>query len=112
MQDVTRRSEQRVYAQASLKTALRWVNDAFVGEPDDVRTWPALVPLSPHLLSVGRYADAERINEPTGRLMNELGLLFKARAQYADAEPLRFSKRLMFQMIPTWLAVSTIWASC
>ena len=54
----------------------------------DVRSWPILDPLAPHALAVARHADAAEIAEPTGRLFNELGQLFHAKARFAEAEPL------------------------
>src|SRR5208283_851393 len=45
-------------------------------------------PLAPHALAVAHRADEAGIAEPTARLFNELGLLFKAKARYAEAEPL------------------------
>jgi tetratricopeptide (TPR) repeat protein len=88
VQDVTRRGIQENDRQRYLKAALRWIDATFVGDPEDVRTWPVLSPIAPHALAAARYADAEHISEPTARLMNDLGLLYHARAQYTDAEPL------------------------
>jgi len=88
VQDVTRRGIQENDRQRYLKAALRWIDATFVGDPEDVRTWPVLSPIAPHALAAARYADAEHISEPTARLMNDLGLLYHARAQYIDAEPL------------------------
>ena len=70
--------------------AKRWngSNAAFVGDPEDVRSWPILDPLAPHALAVARAADAAEIAEPTARLFNQLGVLFDAKAAYAQAEPL------------------------
>ncbi len=70
VQDVTRRSLRNDPGQGLLTEALRWVNAAFVGEPQDVRTWPVLDPLTPHARAVVAFADTEGITEPTARLMN------------------------------------------
>jgi tetratricopeptide (TPR) repeat protein len=72
----------------ALLEALGWVNKALEGEPRDVRTWPVLSPLAPHALVVARKADEARIPEPTGRVLSYLGQLSKAKARYAEAEPL------------------------
>src|SRR6185295_15850824 len=49
LQDVTRRGlTEAMIATARLIEALGWMDDAFVGHPQDVRTWPVLEPLSPH----------------------------------------------------------------
>lgn len=86
VQDVTRRSLRGSRARLSLKEALHWVSSAFVGEPDDVRNWPVLVPLAPHAFVVACYADTEHISEPTVTLINQLGVLYLHKAQYAEAE--------------------------
>jgi tetratricopeptide (TPR) repeat protein len=88
VQDVTRRSGRVDGDQMYLKAALRWVEAAFVGDPQDVRSWPVLVPLAPHALTVARYADSENISRPTAWMMNGLGVLYFKRAQYAEAESL------------------------
>ncbi|MFN6353691.1 MAG: NB-ARC domain-containing protein, partial [Cyanobacteriota bacterium] len=71
-----------------LEAALGWLNAAFVGDPQDVRIWALLDPLAPHAKAVAGFADASGIPEPTGRLLNQLGLLLKCKAAYADAQPL------------------------
>ena len=88
VQDFARRAMGEERRSQALREALEWVNAAFVGDPDDVRNWPILDPLAPHALAVARNADAAEIAEPTGRLFNELGILFHAKADYAEAEPL------------------------
>jgi len=88
VQDVTRCSLRRNRGRRALSEALHWLNAAFVGDPQDVRTWSRLVPLAPHVRAVAQRADHEHVAEPTARLMNVLGLLFGERAQHAEAEPL------------------------
>jgi tetratricopeptide (TPR) repeat protein len=88
VQDVTRRGLAAGTAMLRVTEALGWVSAAFVGEPNDVRAWPGLDPLAPHVDAVTAYADTAGIADPTGRLMNQLGLLFHAKALHARAEPL------------------------
>jgi tetratricopeptide (TPR) repeat protein len=88
VQDFARRAMTNERRALALKEALEWVNAAFAGAPDDVRSWPALDPLAPHALAVAHAADGAEIAEPTARLFNELGLLFDAKADYAEAERL------------------------
>jgi tetratricopeptide (TPR) repeat protein len=88
VQDVTRRSLAEPERQESLVEALAWVDAAFVGNPTDVRTWPRLDPLAPHVRVVVTHADEAKISTPTARLMNELGMLLKSKAQHDEAEPL------------------------
>jgi tetratricopeptide (TPR) repeat protein len=89
VQDVTRRGmEAAGTARDRLTEALGWVNKAFAGQADDVRSWPALDPLAPHAEAVAAHADAAGITDPAARLMNQLGALLWAKALHAQAEPL------------------------
>ena len=88
VQEVTRRSQRSDPAHAALVEALQWLDHAFVGNPQDVRTWPVLVPLAPHVQAVAAQADAAGLAEPTARLLNELALLYKTQGQYTQAGPL------------------------
>ena len=76
-------------ARVRLEQALGWVNRAFVGDPQDARTWPRLMPLAEHAEAVADRAVAAGIDEPTGGLMGHLGVLFDVRAQYNRAERLK-----------------------
>jgi tetratricopeptide (TPR) repeat protein len=87
VQDVTRRNLDGHERQHNLVEALKWVDAAFFGDPQDLRTWPRLDPLAPHARVIVKYADTADITEPTARLMFQLGLLRNAQAQYAQAEP-------------------------
>ncbi|MFY9824086.1 MAG: tetratricopeptide repeat protein [Thermoanaerobaculia bacterium] len=92
VQDVTRRSlrnglEEGLWPE-TLGEALRWVNAAFVGHPQDVRNWPVLDPLASHARAVVLYADAVGIADPTALLMNNLAQLLYAKSLLAEAEPL------------------------
>ena len=58
---VTRRSQRDDSAHATLTEALRWIDAAFVGDPQDVRDWPVLDPLAPHARAVTAHADAAEI---------------------------------------------------
>jgi tetratricopeptide (TPR) repeat protein len=86
VQDVTRRSLAAEAQQRSLVEALGWVNTAFTGTPGDIRNWPTLDPLAPHARVLTAQANAASIPEPTARLMNQLGLLLKAKALHGEAE--------------------------
>jgi tetratricopeptide (TPR) repeat protein len=68
--------------------ALRIVDEAAVGDPEDVRTWPVWDRLRPHVAEVAARADEAGIVEPASRLMNDLGLLLWAKGLYTEAEPL------------------------
>ena len=54
--------------------------------PEDVRSWPFWNAMAPHVQTVADRGDARGIPEPTGKLMNELGLHLKARCEFAAAE--------------------------
>jgi tetratricopeptide (TPR) repeat protein len=87
VQDFARRAMGYERRAQALYEALRWVNAAFLGDADDVRSWPTLDPLAPHALAVARAADEAAIAEPTARLFNQLGVLFNAKADHALSEP-------------------------
>jgi tetratricopeptide (TPR) repeat protein len=89
VQDFARRAMSDERRAQVLREALEWVNAAFIGDPGDVRNWPTLDPLTPHALAVARAADEADISEPTGRVFNQLGVLFDAKADYAEAEQLK-----------------------
>jgi tetratricopeptide (TPR) repeat protein len=88
VQDVTRRSLPAERGNTYMNAAVHWVNVAFVGDPQDVRDWPVLVPLAPHALGLTQQADLARISERAAGLMSVLGLLYHTQAQYSVAEPL------------------------
>lgn len=71
-----------------LKAALGWLNAAFVGNQQDVCSWPVLDPLAPHAKAVAEFADQSGITNPTARLIGAQGLLLFCKAAYSDAEPL------------------------
>jgi len=71
-----------------LTAALRCVDAAFVGDAQDVRSWPTLEPLAPHAQACAQFADGEGIADPTARLYDDLGELFYAQARYKETEPL------------------------
>jgi tetratricopeptide (TPR) repeat protein len=72
----------------ALEAALAWINGAYVGKNSDVRNWPRLLPLAPHVAALTAEADRAGVAEPTSRLMNDLAQLYVTRAQHALAEPL------------------------
>ena len=86
---VVRRGLPDAEARTRLEQALGWVDGGFVGDAQDVRSWPRLMPLAEHAEAVADLAVAAGIDEPTGRLMAELGTLFDGRAQYGRAEQLK-----------------------
>lgn len=71
-----------------LNETLRWINAAFVCPIQDVRNWPVLNSLQPHVQKVIKYADKAGIATPVTRLMNDLGLMYLAKSLYKEAEPL------------------------
>jgi hypothetical protein len=56
--DVTRRGlAQAGTERRRLTEALGWIDAAFIGDAQDVRTWKVLDPLVPHAEAVAGYAD-------------------------------------------------------
>ena len=89
VQEVTRLRQDSGQVPHELATALAWINAAFVGNPQDVRSWPVLEPLAPHAKTVAGFADQAGLSDPAARLFHEMGVLFDAKAAYSDAEPLK-----------------------
>ncbi len=73
---------------APLKAMLAVLNAYVPFDADDVRTWPVLDPLRPHLLAAIGHAEKRVIPHPTARLQAQLGLQLLHKALYRDAEPL------------------------
>jgi tetratricopeptide (TPR) repeat protein len=88
VQEMTRRGLAKRERRRSLAGALAWIDEAFVGNPQDVRTWPRLDPIEPHVRVIVQHADGAEISEPTGRLMTQLGTLTCSKARYVEAEAL------------------------
>ena len=88
VQDFGLRSMSEARRSEMLRETLNWVNAAFEGDPDDVRTWPRLDPLAVHAESVAEAADKAGIADPTARLLNQIGLMLQAQARFEAAEPL------------------------
>ncbi len=89
VQEVGRQGQLKYPATSQLEPALRWLDAAFQGDAQDVRTWPVLDPLAAHAQAVAGFADAAGLADPTARLMNQLGVLLQSKAAYAEAEPLK-----------------------
>lgn len=88
VQEITR---SRLDSETSLQTltdSLNWIDRAFDSDPEDIKNWPLLEPLLPHVLTIIDFAQNNTINNPTSRLMNQAGVLFLHKALYISAEPL------------------------
>jgi tetratricopeptide (TPR) repeat protein len=90
VQEVTRERLPADQRDLWLRIALTVVNNYFPGDPppDDVRSWPRWEPLRAHVASVIAAAEAAGIGAPTTRLMNEFGMLLKAKCMWGEAESL------------------------
>jgi tetratricopeptide (TPR) repeat protein len=71
-----------------LETALKVVDEYAPGDPSDVRNWPVWESIYRHVATISSLGDEAGIPEPTGDLMDSLGLFLRARALYRDAESL------------------------
>jgi tetratricopeptide (TPR) repeat protein len=69
------------------ETILKLVKKFAPPAPEDVRTWPVWDVLSPHA-SVILKELWEQTNPDVSMLMNQLGILLRAKALFANAEPL------------------------
>ena len=88
VQEVARQGQLKDPATSQLEPALRWLNAAFHGDAQDVRTWPVLDPLAAHVMAVVGFADGAGLADLTAQLMSALGLLLWSKGGYAEAEPL------------------------
>jgi tetratricopeptide (TPR) repeat protein len=88
VQDAMRRRLDTATASRRLVEALGWIDTAFAGDPEDLRTWPRLDPLASHAEAVAGYADAAGVAEPTVHLMDRLARLFQTKGSYSRADPL------------------------
>ena len=89
VQEVTRIwSDAGGAGQNPLVEALRWIDSAFVGDPQDVQAWPVLDPLVAHALAVSQHAASAGIDHPTSRLFNQIAVLLLAKARSSHAEHL------------------------
>ena len=87
IQEITRQQQPEAQPRA-LTAALEWLDAAYLGDPDDVRCWPTLLPLTPHAIVAATFGSDLRISEPSARLLNQAGLVLQATNQLAEAEPL------------------------
>ena len=89
VQDFARRSMTEERRGEALREALGWVDAAFDGNPQDVRSWPVLDPLAPHALAVAQSRRRRRGSPSRRRGFSiSLACYSQAKARYAEAEPL------------------------
>lgn len=75
--------EKKKWAEA----AIRIVNEAFPFDSDDVKTWPVCSRLLPHALASAGHAETLDVAlDSTGRLLNQIGIYLRGRAQFTDAK--------------------------
>ena len=75
--------EKKIWAEA----AVRIVDEVFPFESCDVGTWPVCSRLLPHALAAAEHAEALDVaSDSTARLLNQMGLYLKGRAQFAEAK--------------------------
>ena len=81
--DQLNEDERKQWAEA----AVRVVNQAFPFDSDDVRTWPVCANLLSHAQAAIEEGEWLQVDaRATGRLINQMGLYFFGRAQYAEAQ--------------------------
>ena len=83
MLDRLAEDEKKKWAEA----AIRMVNKAFPFDSDDVATWPICSSLLPHALTTAKFAEELDVaRDTTGRLLNQIGLYLKGRAEFIKAK--------------------------
>ncbi len=85
---ITRERQDEAASQQNLQAALTLVNAVAPLDSVDVRSWPVLEAIQEHVNAVTNFAEELGIAEPTARLLNQLAIFFKTKAQYQQAEPL------------------------
>lgn len=88
MQEVTRLGLREDAASEVMGEALAWLVEGFVGDPDNVHDWPQLEPLLPHVLTVAEVADNAAWAGLVSGLLDDAGVLLRAKARWAEAERL------------------------
>jgi tetratricopeptide (TPR) repeat protein len=88
VQEITRQRTPEADRRCWIEHALRVVDAYARAEPNDVRTWPVWDRLQIHAAIVVAHADEAAISHPTARLMNQLGVLWKTKCLFREAEPL------------------------
>ena len=88
VQEVTRLRQELAQEAHELQAALAWIDAAFVGDPQDVRSWPVLEPLESHAKTVACFGDGAGVTGATARLMSQVGMLLLTKADFCEAEPL------------------------
>ena len=88
VQEVTRLRQELAQEPHELAAALALIDAAFVGDPQDVRSWPVLEPLESHAKAVANFAAGAGVAGVTARLLSQVGLLLLDKAAYEEAEPL------------------------
>ncbi|MBI4965596.1 MAG: tetratricopeptide repeat protein [Desulfomonile tiedjei] len=68
---------------------MRLINEAYGFKDDDLETWPRAKQLLPQGLSATEYSRSEQVDdEPTGRLLNEMGWHLRILGQFLEAKGL------------------------
>ncbi len=88
VQEVTRLRQELAQEPHELAAALDWIDAAFVGKAQDIRSWPVLVPLEPHAKTVACFGDGAGLTGATEKLMSQVGVLLLTKADFCEAEPL------------------------
>ena len=75
--------EKKKWAEA----AVRIIDEAFPFDSDDVGTWTVCSRLLSHALAAAEHAEALDVaSDSTGRLLNQIGVYLKGRAQFVEAK--------------------------
>jgi tetratricopeptide (TPR) repeat protein len=88
VQEVTRLRQELAQEPHELAAALAWIDAAFVGDPQDVRSWSVLEPLESHAKAVASFAAGAGVAGVTARLLNQVATLLLTKAAYYEAEPM------------------------
>lgn len=87
VQEVTRNRLDEDSKKKWAQAAVEILNKAFPFESGDVRTWSECSRLLPHSLIAANFSEVLDVaNDATGRILNQIGLHFRGRAQFPEAK--------------------------
>ena len=88
LQDVLRAQLEGEAKEGLLKLSAERLIVKVPNDPDDVRDWPQIMPLAPHVSALSGFDKAAVGGDALSRCLNQTAMFYRSRASYAVAEPL------------------------
>lgn len=86
IQEVVREMQNTLSPPPALQTTLDWLYSLYGANTSDIRFWPILRPLTPHVVHCGSLGYDHGLTLPTCHLLSQAGSMLKATGDYARAE--------------------------